>query len=321
MDDPQNKDHEQPEFLSDDELPRRDQPQETEKPLAEQAGEWAAKGLNWVNTTAVSANKLREQRYQEQRQQEQERLIGYRAERQKAEQHPDQIYDRRVYRSKPFIPYDLSTDLHYRLLGYQEWQVGQLIDYWGQTLPGYADKASDFWIAWRKFMKASKITNAGLSWDWLMGTGVPSQERKMIFIRRNGATVTLYIATQGNDLFISIRAFIQTPLNYLLLLVFLVISAGTAWYYKQMFWPSFYNQGVDGTFLAVTGVVFAILCILAAVNGRLRLPPSNLYLDDITSLASAVHQGIVASADKVGIDETLITPYQPQPLQAWKKRF
>lgn len=315
----------QPPQFEPDDTPVRLPAARPEKSATEQVSAYMGKAAGWVGEQAEAARK----RAEEARAAQEERERLQREEEAKAQQDSELIYDHRRSRARAYVPPDISSDLLTAFLTNQKQQVGELIDYWGQTLPTYGEKATEFWVAWKQFMDASSIRNASYSWRYLPSTGMMSKERGMIFVRRGGATVTVYIATQGKDLFVSLRSFIQTPINPLVVLGIIGVSLLIAFLIVSLFFPSsfgFYSSGYNSStqttaFVIAFLVSMAVQFGLAQATGRLYLPPSNLYLDDVVSLASTAHQAIVAAVDLVGIEEVEITPYQPQPMQGWQRRF
>ena len=63
--------------------------------------------------------------------------------------------------------------------------------------------------------------------------------------------------------------------------------------------------------------VFIVMAVSGAYQNKgdfltfFRQPIHELYVDDVIALSAAVHQGLMAAADKVGIDTTKLTPREP----------
>ena len=99
------------------------------------------------------------------------------------------------------------------IYGNQYTQVGFLVDMWADLIPGYADKAGELWVNYEGLLKLKLSNKVNSKLDNLQATGLFPPVRTMHFVRRNPVTVTVYIATQAEDLYLSWRAFVQTNLS------------------------------------------------------------------------------------------------------------
>src|SRR5690606_7916107 len=93
-------------------------------------------------------------------------------------------------------------------------QVGLLVDMWADLLEGYGHRSEAFWKYFVESFSQKNIKNVEIKIDGLEGTGLwNAPYRNMIFIRRKPVTVTFYLATQGKDLYIAWRAFVQNDIE------------------------------------------------------------------------------------------------------------
>lgn len=221
---------------------------------------------------------------------------------------------------------EIFDDLLVSLFTNQRWHVGDLMDYWSTLLPDYADKGEAFLTAWKTAIGVQDLQGTRRFRRFLSGTGLMSQGRFMVFVRRGGATITVYIGTQGKDLFVSLRAFIKTPINWFFVLGLVILSFLLPFIFLT---NRFLGFGVILTwqFLSLMGGTFLVLVVLMAITRRqlFFLPPSNIYFDDVSSLEIVVYQTLLSAADEIGIERAQFPPFTPlgaqSPRETWQRRF
>lgn len=211
------------------------------------------------------------------------------------------------------------------LYGNQYAQVGDLVDMWADLIEGYADKASDFWTAFATHYRERDIKGAGIYADKLTATGLWAPYRRMNFVKRGVVTVPIYVATQGKDLYVSWRAFIQGQISLIKVGVWLILCFLLA--LPLSLEETFVRFGETSTRLdsgrcLSSGLTIVVVTgILAAAYGFFyrqgdwqalwREPIHELQIDDVASLTSAVHKSVIAAADQVGIDTTKLEAREP----------
>lgn len=213
--------------------------------------------------------------------------------------------------------------------GNQYSQVGELVDMWANLFEQQGDKAGAFWEAYGIIMSSREMPGVERRIDRLSATGFKAPTRRMEFVKRNPVTVVVYFATQGKDLYVSWRAFVQGSLSLLRIVMWLILCAVVAFPFgsKTMRqYDSFGNTWEStrfeaGPWLGVAIGVALVTAILIALYGMiyrrgdalalLRTALNELQVDDVAALSSAVHYSLVQAADKVGIDTTKLEPREP----------
>lgn len=166
----------------------------------------------------------------------------------------------------------------------------------------------------------------------------------MEFNTFNGATVAVYCAQQGQDLYISWRAFIKAKISDVRVWAHVGASALVAWFAisgVNDFQSSLLGYGGVGGFrsipffnplsLAVVGFVAVLFFLPPIIWGFLnregdiaafwRLPVNELYFDEVVALTKVVHNSIILAAVSVGIDEKKLLPRTPYYQQRHKPRI
>ena len=232
-------------------------------------------------------------------------------------------------------------------------QVGALIDMWTDVVEGYGSKAQQFFETFFSSMKERKITGMRYAVEPLQATGMrKSPYRNMLFIRRYPVAITLYIATQGDDLYISWRAFVRAKIARWKLIFIASVSAILGFniastlnsiniYLFQLQHGASSSQAIvlETPTIITTGALgftltlFIGLCILLwfvfrgyqKVDGDflayLREPLHELHADDVASASAVVHKNIIHTADTLGIDATKLEEREPFYKQRKQRRF
>lgn len=145
----------------------------------------------------------------------------------------------------------------------------------------------------------------------------------MIFLRRDPVTVTLYLATQGDDLYVSWRAFIQRDVEENRVVALLWLWLGVAAFIIFIVSGGFNIVGFSETIIGAIGggivalIIGAIACFMGYTRHDgdylhyFRTPINELHIDDILSATSVVHKTIIATADKMGIDIATLEAREP----------
>jgi len=191
-----------------------------------------------------------------------------------------------------------------------------------------------------------QIPNATVSQVNLTGKGVAVEQRPFYRIQRGLATVWLYVARAGQDLYVSQVSYIKGPISLARILfavglaavVFInIINVLAASINLSAVAESYSSSGLfglgGGPTVEPSGFLLSMLCCttpLAAIAqlvllvgvvfsaykfltdrdvlALLRSSPTEFQEDDIVSLEKAVNETVRQSADLVGIDLKLLEP-------------
>lgn len=209
-------------------------------------------------------------------------------------------------------------------------QVGYLVDMWADVIEGFGSQTNEFWKAFYEARNARDVPRLKTYWEELRSTGFSPKMRRMSFNKRGPVTVALLIAKQGNDLYVSWRAFIQNRISAARVIVWilLVLLASVPASVETHWWGG-YEINVEilaasfGAGIIATGLLI-ILFGLFRQNGDawalLRPRIHELQYDEIASLSTVIHQCILDAADKLGIDKTKLEPREPTYLGRSRKR-
>lgn len=218
--------------------------------------------------------------------------------------------------------------------GNQYAQVGDLVDMWADLLEGHGERATDFWAAFLAHFRDRDIMGVGPYSRPLTATGLFAPYRQMEFVKRGVVNIPIYVATQGKDLYISWRAFVQGQISLVKLVVWLLVCLVIALPFSLQ--EKYVNFGETSTSInSGRWFILAIITIVAtgvwAVAYGLfyrqgdwqalwREPVNELQFDDVASLTDAVHNSLIAAADKVGIDTTKLQEREPFYTPRGRKR-
>jgi hypothetical protein len=182
-----------------------------------------------------------------------------------------------------------------------------------------------------------QIPNARIAQITLTGQGVAVEQRPFYRVQRGLATVFLYVARFGEDLYISQVSYIKGPISLLRVLVGVALLALVGMWLVNIIalMANLSDVASAGPFgraepngalvsaLCCTGL-FGPLALLALVAGLafsvykfltekdllalLRSPLTEFQEDDIVSMEKAVNETVRKSADLIGIDLKLLAP-------------
>lgn len=224
-----------------------------------------------------------------------------------------------------WIPHELED-----IFKNQYAQVGELIERWADVAEGYGQKANAFWEAFESNLKGREVEQLSQYWGDLASTGIFSPRRNAFLVQRGPVTVAVVVARQGNDLYISWRAFIQNYVSMVRVGIWaaLVLLISLPFAYDVDFWgESSFSSGAffrNVIFFGLLSLIFILLYGLmyrdADVLSLFRSPIHELQYDEVASLSTTVHKTVLAAADKVGIDRASLEVREPVYLGRRAKR-
>ncbi|MGC9398131.1 MAG: zinc ribbon domain-containing protein [Anaerolineae bacterium] len=230
--------------------------------------------------------------------------------------------------------------------------TGQTTNLWG-PFAGYGTRRTH--IAWllegmsgraetlrdtvMKRFNQRQIPDATVTQVHLTGKGVDVERRPFYRIQRGTATVWLYIARFGEDLYISQASYIKGPISkarvilavvlvgfaVLSILNIIAVSANLAAVADSasLFGPTQEPSGFLLSATCCTGPLGAISQLALLVGfafsvykfitekdffALMRAEPNEFQEDDIVSLEKAVNETVRQAADLIGIDRKLLAP-------------
>lgn len=206
-------------------------------------------------------------------------------------------------------------------------------------LEGISDRAESLRDATMRRFNQRHIPDANVSPVNLTGKGVDVEQRPFYRIQRGLATVWLYIARFGDDLYVSQVSYIKGPISKARVLLFLgliglsilsvlnlmAVSAnisavansvslfGGTSQEPNMFLIS--AMCCTGPLGAISQVVLTIALAFSVYKfitekdflALLRAEPNEFQEDDIVSLEKAVNETVRQAADRIGIDKKLLS--------------
>lgn len=208
------------------------------------------------------------------------------------------------------------------------------------VLDNLGDRAEALHQAVSTRFEQRKVPNARMRWVQLTGKGILVERRPFYFIERGIATVAIYIARFGQDLYISQVTYAKGPINPLRVAIIALMIL------FQLFYSFGYGPAVEATlpsfdFFGSSGGSTAALLFLLCVAGPvglinalllgfvllfsgykwlterdflaiLRTPPNEFELDDINALEKSVEETVRQSLDAIGINSNLMPPAPEQ---------
>lgn len=220
----------------------------------------------------------------------------------------------------------VGADDERRIFGNQYAQVGELVDMWTHLFEGLSGKSDEFWKAYNKAKNTRSLPGVS-EYDSLQATGINAPARSMEFNRSRTVTVTVYLARQGGDLYVSWRAFVQAPISLfkiiLLLLAAVLFSLLNSGAYIMPFNSNTINLYYVNTEQFLTNLVASSLVLLGVffalgffnrkgdIWGMLRQPIYELYFDELSAMSMAIHRSLIDAADSLGVQTANIEPHEP----------
>ncbi|MBN1177923.1 MAG: zinc ribbon domain-containing protein [Anaerolineae bacterium] len=217
-------------------------------------------------------------------------------------------------------------------------------DHMAWLLEGLGDQAVELRKTITQRFENRQIPDARIKRMTLTGKGLAIEKRPFYRIQRGLATVWLYVARFGQDLYISQVSYVKGQISLLRIIVLVLLLALVGLYSLNALLTYISSQaiqvnldlmggtGVRGldTFVMLLGVMvcctgplgmlaslaltFAIVFSLYKfltekdILALLRSPLNEFQVDDIVSLEKAVNETVRQSADLIGIDRKLLSP-------------
>jgi hypothetical protein len=202
-------------------------------------------------------------------------------------------------------------------------QVGHLVDMWGDLIEGYGAKAAQFGATFEAIQTSREIPSMSKTWGKLYATGFFAPSRWMQFYWRDPVTITVYVAKQGNDLYVSWRAFLQGKISEFKQLIWVALAAvaglpfafradcpfGCPTYFHLESW--FIAALVAAVVLGVLGAGYGFLYRQGDFAALLRQPLNELQFDDVTALTDAIHTSLIQAANQLNIDTKKFEAREP----------
>lgn len=217
-------------------------------------------------------------------------------------------------------------------------------DHMAWLLEGLGDRAEELRDKVTQRFENRQIPDAQVRKTTLTGKGLSIERRPFYRVQRGLATVWLYVARFGQDLYVSQVSYVKGQISLLRLLLFAALLALVGLYGLNVLVAYLSSQaiqvnsdllggsGVQGvdTFLTLLGFLicctgplgtFASVTLTVVIAYSLykfltekdvlalfRAPPNEFQVDDIVSLEKAVNETVRQSADLIGIDRKLLSP-------------
>lgn len=211
----------------------------------------------------------------------------------------------------------------------------------GWLMDGEGHRAPDLQAQVDAKFKAREIPGAFLYQDTLVAQGVFVETRRYFIIRRGLASLALYIAPFGKDLFISQASYLKPPISNVRAIaagVMLLVQG-----YMTFFYPatlagaanslsSFFDPFGGGSGFGAGPLIF-LACVLGPLGGlnalaltallcfsaykwltekdflaALRVPPNEFNEDDLMAMEKAVEETVRQSLDGIGLNSKKLIP-------------
>jgi hypothetical protein len=206
-------------------------------------------------------------------------------------------------------------------------EVGTLIDMWADMLVDHADDGQTFALHLITHLKTHQGKNIEIKVDKLHTTGILADQREMLFVERANVIIAIYIAKQGKDLYTSWRAFLKLSEDWIKIVLSMLVLMVLGFFLRE---PVQIVMGYGTRTLPdlealvvviVTMIVSAIPIFLLFLWGYYRRdgdmfafyrrPITEFHIDDILSMTNYVHNGVIAAADAIGVEEAQLEVREP----------
>ena len=209
-------------------------------------------------------------------------------------------------------------------------------------LEGLGDRAEELRDTITDLFRRRQLPDAHVNLVVLTGKGIAIEQRPFYRIQRGLATVWLYVARFGQDLYVSQVSYIKGPLSVLRVLVAGALLALVVLSWINVAVAALNVQSALSSFSLLGGgsepsgfLIGALACCTGPLGGLaslalivgaiysvyrfltekdllalLRSSPNEFQEDDIVSLEKAVNETVRQSADLLGIDRQLLAPGQ-----------
>ncbi len=206
-------------------------------------------------------------------------------------------------------------------------------------LDNLGEKAEDLRNAVTNRFQERRIPSAFVQPQILVAKGLLVEQRPYYLIQRGRATIGLYIAQFGKDLYISQVSYFKGPISTARIVI-VALMALFALFYPVMLSGTADNVNVGLGGVSGLGNLVGMLCCLGPVYlgawiallimtlyalykfitdkdilAPLRVQPNEFDQDDLIALEKAVEQTVRESLDMVGIEQELMPPAQEYGLR------
>ena len=186
------------------------------------------------------------------------------------------------------------------------------VDGWAEIIEGRADEAQNIRSSMIKHLEARMPDTLNAS-AVTAYPGIYSRPRRpyLVITGYAGTITTVYIDKHGSDVYASWRTFISPVINWLLHLVFVILSVMIATSIVEnnvrTIWQTPNYESFPWWFV----LVYLGLCLVTAFLGNVFEKNPGAYffvqrtvfdLDDITAISLATHKSLLGSLDENGID-------------------
>lgn len=204
-------------------------------------------------------------------------------------------------------------------------RLGLRLDGWADLIDGAGSQADDLLQFVHRRLSVREMPQVSLDDRALTVGGMAGERRRYHLVGHQvGATLALYIASFGHDLYVTWDLFVRRVWNKSLLIAIVIFAGITNIFWgiggliggieSEKFWVF-----LSGLFGWVIGTAFSAIgiCILVGVAGLilkrsfwafLTYEYNHFRADDIAAMMFAVHHSILEGLDSIGVDRALIRP-------------
>ncbi len=236
-----------------------------------------------------------------------------------------------LYPLRPLGEYDPNK----LLMGNQFGQVGYVMDMWGELILDAQPQSAWFWQNFAAFLERNKMPGVSTEFKSLEATGFWSQSRTMYFLQKAPVTVTIYLASFGNDLYMSYRTFLQGAIDQIRVSMFVIAAYIIHWIFINIRSGTIFGGRGTTYWLDILWLVIALVVVFgfasfwAYVNRNgdylylYRQEVNELHFDDAVAMTSLVHKGLLNAANATGIETKTLETHEPfyLPKNRAKLRF
>ncbi len=210
---------------------------------------------------------------------------------------------------------------------------GEMVEAWADLVDGAADKAGIFKAAFYQTLEGRNYEGFKLKTQKATATGgLFAEHREFEVVQFGVATVAVYIARIGDDLYVSWRTFLKARFSEWKLMMFVLVIFFLVGLLPMLFsverkcddftdprgrvintdCRSVINSSTYSTDLKIGIIAVAVVCffLLFSRNAQalFREKIHDFHFDDAIALGLVVHRSIIVAADRVGIDPALLAP-------------
>lgn len=187
--------------------------------------------------------------------------------------------------------------------------LGQRLDGWADLLDGAGDKAAAVENAFVQELSARQLPQLGLTRADLTPGGLAGKQRGYLLAQAPaGATLAVYIAQYGKDLYLTWDLFLRTVIQWRNILIMLAIAAVLALI------PELDDFSLFGWIVGFLGACIPVGLVALILGKVLRNSALAFFIqeidmfvaDDITAAMFAAHHSLLLAVDEVGLDASLL---------------